>query len=322
MLFPIYKLRPFYGGQFGVPGSESPYGIRMIPDATVLYVDSGHPEASDNNDGTDPTAPKSTVQSAINSTLLEPYSVIVVAGTVSEDVVTPDYATGPNYITLLGAGPSMYSPAWEGDDASTPSLDMRAVGWRVEGFRFYGKTSAAAIELRHTDSGANDIAIRTVIQNCLLDGLTTGRYGIWSHGCYDVWIVDCVFQLWHNAVAGGAIPLGVGTTPLAIPYRNHIVNCVFWDSDNGAIFPMNGGEVRGCMFQPTGYAYAMTQVLNTSIVANPGDDNVVHNNTFPGDYSIAGGYRPGAADAWLGNWADDTAEAEVGDNGITIARPT
>jgi hypothetical protein len=85
---------------------------------------------------------------------------------------------------------------------------------------------------------------------------------------------------------------------------------------------MNGSYVYGCMFQPVGYAYSMVQVLNTSLVANPGDDNVVWGNTFPGDFSIAGGYRPGAADEWLGNWASDTAEAEVGDNGITIARPT
>lgn len=319
--FNILKFPEFYGGQIGVPGTSSPQGLRLHPDAIDLYVDSGHTEASDNNDGTVPDEPKATVQSAINSTLLTPYSRIHVSGDVAEDVITPDYVTGPNYVSIVGEGVSMYSPAWTGNAAAVSSLDMRAVGWTVEGFRFYGQTSASCIELRHTDSGANDIAIRTVIKDCLFDGLTTGLYGVHTHGCYDVWIVNCVFQLWNNA-GNTATGLYTGTTPLAIPYRNHVIGCCFWDSDNGAIFPCNGSEVAYCMFQPTGYAYAMVQVLNTSIVANPGDDNVVHNNTFPGDYSIAGGYRPGAADAWLGNWADDTAEAEVGDNGITIARPT
>lgn len=312
----------FFGGQLGIPQSDAQLGWRQHPDAVVLYVDSGYATADDNNVGTDPLYPLATVQAAVDSPLLTSYSEIRVNGTVSEDVVTPDYATGPNYVWLRGQGISGYSPAWEGDDASTASLDMRAVGWRVSDFRFYGKTSAACIELRHTDSNANDIAIRTVIHNCLFDGLTTGRYGIWSHGCYDVWIIDCVFQLWHNAVGGGAIPLWANTTPLAIPYRNHIIGCQFWDSDNGAVFPCNGSEWHDNMFQPVGYAYSMTQVLNTSVGGNPGDDNVLWGNVFPGDYSIAGGYNPGAADEWLGNWASDTAEGEVGDNGITVGRPT
>jgi len=311
----------FFGGQFGVKGSDSPLGWRTHPDAVILYVDSGHPNALDTNDGTDPTAPLATVQAAVNSSLLTPYSEIRVSGEVAEDVVTPDYATGPNYVWIRGNGISRYSPAWSGDDADTASLDMRAVGWRVSGFRFYGKTGASCLVLRHTDSGANDIAIRTVVHDCYFDGLTTGLRGIESHGCYDVWVVNCTFALFNN-VGNTAFCMETTTTPLAIPYRNYILGCYFHDSDNGVEWSMNGSFILGCLFQPTGYAYAMIQVLNTSTVANPGDDNIVAENVFPGDYSIAGGYRPGAADAWLGNWADDTAEAEVGDNGITIARPT
>lgn len=50
----IQKLPPFYGGQFGVPGSSAPYGHRYHPDAVILYVDSGYAGANDNNDGVDP----------------------------------------------------------------------------------------------------------------------------------------------------------------------------------------------------------------------------------------------------------------------------
>lgn len=299
-------------------------------DLQIFYVDSGHANANDLNEGLDPEYPLSTIQELIDrstgtSTVVEPalqsYDVIYVSGTVSEDVQTGDYTQMPGYVSIIGAGNSRYSPAWEGDDANTPSLDLRCVGWRVSGFRFYGKTGAACIELRHTDSGANDIAIRTVVDNCYFDGLTTGLYGIESHGCYDVWIVDCTFALWNNA-GNTSTCMEVGTTPLAIPYRNHVVGCKFYDSDNGMRWESNGSYFYNNMVQPTGYAYAMTDVFQTSTVANPGDDNVVWNNCFPGDYSIAGGYRPGAADSWLGNWADDTAEAEVGDNGIAFARPT
>lgn len=316
----IQREPQFFQGQLGIPQSDSDLGWRTHPDAVILYVDSGHGNADDNNDGTDPNYPKATVQSAVDSSLLTSYSEIRVSGTVSEDVITPDYVTGPNYVWLRGMGISRYSPAWEGDDASTASLDMRAVGWRVSGFRFYGKTSAACIELRHTDSGANDIAIRTIIEDCYFDGLTTGETGIESHGCYDVWVVNCTFALWNNA-GNTAACMRVTTTPLAIPYRNYILGNKFHDSDNGVIWNSNGSFFQGNMFQPTGYAYSMVQVLNTAIAGPSGDDNIVWENCFPGNYSIAGGYRAGAADAWLGNWADDIAEAEVADNGITILPP-
>lgn len=319
---PIIKFPEFYGGQMGVPGSDSPMGILQSGAGTCLYVNSAHPEASNNNDGTNPKYPKATLQSAVNSTLLTNYSRIFVEGTVSESVVTGDYDDMPSYVWIIGVGDSRYSLAWDSGAAASPCLDLRCVGWRVSKFRFYGPTTAACVVLRHTDVTGNDIAIRTILDGNYFDGLTVGRYGIDSHGCYDCWFVGNTFSLFHNAVAGGAIPMVVTVSPLAIPYRNHVVGNLFYDCDNGAIFPSNGSFFYQNMFQPVGYAYSMTQVLNTSTIGNPGDDNVVWGNTFPGDYSIVGGYRPGAADSWLGNWADDVAEAEVGDNGITIARPT
>lgn len=317
---PILKFPEFYGGQMGVPGTSSPLGLRAHPDAIALYVDSGHADASDNNDGTLPQAPKATVQSAINSTLLTPYSIIYVSGEVAEDVITPDYVTGPNYVSLVGLGNSRYSPAWTGSAVGTAGLDMRAVGWRVSNFRFYGKTGAACVVLRHTDTGANDIAIRTLIDHCYFDGLTTGLRGLESHGCYDVWVLNNIFRLWNN-VGNTAIGMEVTTTPLAIPYRNQILYNIFDDSDNGMKWPSNGSLFAHNYVKPVGYAYSMADVFQTSIVANPGDDNLVVGNFFGGDYSIAGGYRGGAADEWFGNFSPDIAEAEVADNGITILPP-
>jgi len=311
----------------GIAGtSEEAKAVRG--DTQIFYVDSGHTLANDNNYGTDPEAPLATIQGLIDRTvtgttypLLQSYDTIYVSGTVAEDVETGDYTQMPSYVNIIGAGDGRYSPAWEGSDASTASLDLRCVGWRIENFRFYGKTGAAAVVLRHTDTGANDIAIRSVFKNCYFDGLTTGLYGIESHGCYDVWVENCTFALWNN-VGNTAAGMQVTTTPLAIPYRNYITGCLFHDSDNGAIWPCNGSFWWNNMFQSVGYAYSNVQVLNTSLVANPGDDNVVWNNAFTGDYSIAGGYRGGAADEWMGNWCTDVAEAEVSAGGIGFARPT
>ena len=51
--------------------------------------------------------------------------------------------------------------------------------------------------------------------------------------------------------------------------------------------------------------------------------NQVVGNYFDGDYSNAGGYTAEGSgnDNWVGNVAFDVAEAEVGDNGWTIAEP-
>ncbi|MCP4540680.1 MAG: hypothetical protein GY832_26375 [Chloroflexi bacterium] len=319
---PMLKAPPWFGGQMGVPGSDTRLGFRQHPDAVVLYVDSGHGAANDNNDGTNPVAPKATVQSAVNSTFLTPYSRIMVSGQVDEDVVTPDYATGPNYVSIIGNAISRYSPAWAGDDADTPSLDMRAVGWTVQGFRFYGKTGAAAVELRHTDSGANDIAIRSIFDNCYFDGLTTGLAGILTHGCYDVWVQNCTFQLWNN-VANTAACMIYGAMPLAIPYRNYIINNVFMDSDNGMVWPSNGSVFYNNRVQKVGYAYTSVNVfVSGGFPGTGGDDNIVYGNSFEGDFSNAGGYYMGPADFPMGNFSDDVAEAEVGAQGLVTAVPT
>ena len=299
-------------------------------DQQVFYVDSGHANANDNNTGLDPDYPLATIQELIdrstgastNATgVLANYDVIYVSGTVSEDVQTGDYTVMPSYVSLIGAGPTRYSPQWEGDDAATPSLDLRCVGWRVEGFRFTGKTGAACVELRHTDTGANDIAIRTHIVDCYFDGLTTGLYGISTRGCYDVWIVDCTLSLWNNA-GNTSTAINLTSSPLAIPYRQHIVNCHVYDNDNGVVCPMNGSFVRNSSFQKNGYAYASAQVLNTSVVGNPGDDNMIFGNFFEGDFSLAGGYRFGTNDFPMGNFSDDVAEAEVDATGLVVAIPT
>ena len=319
------------------PGKPTVWGFRtQIEDSLVkdgdiqvFYVDSGATGASDDNPGTDPNYPLATIQELIDRALgtstttpaLTNYDIVYVGGSVSEDVTTGDYDELPSYVQLIGAGTSRYSPAWIGDDANTTSLDLGCIGWRISGFRFYGKTGAPCIELHHTDVTGNDIAIRTVIDNCYFDGLTTGLAGIETHGCYDVWIVNNTFSLWNNA-GNTAAGMVLNTSPLAIPYRNHIYGNKFYDNDNNAIWPCNGCLWYENIFQSVGYAYSAVQSLQTSVGGNPGDDNILYGNVFQGDFSIAGGYTFGTNDFPMGNFANDTAEAEVDTTGLVIAIPT
>jgi len=106
---PMQKLPMFFGGQMGVPGSDTPLGLRTAPQGLVYYVDGSHPDADDNNDGTDPLEPKATIQSAItdsNATIdwaaTPPYYgqnwIIVSPGDYAENL-TPAF-----YCKIVGLG--------------------------------------------------------------------------------------------------------------------------------------------------------------------------------------------------------------------------
>jgi hypothetical protein len=62
---PLTKLKPFYPGQWGILGSDSPLGLRTDTRGSVFYVDSGHARANDANMGTDPDAPLMTITRAL-----------------------------------------------------------------------------------------------------------------------------------------------------------------------------------------------------------------------------------------------------------------
>jgi hypothetical protein len=67
---PQVKFPPFFGTQMGVPGSDTPLGIRHGGGGNVYYVGDStqtHYEATDVNDGTDPRYPKATIQSALDA---------------------------------------------------------------------------------------------------------------------------------------------------------------------------------------------------------------------------------------------------------------
>jgi len=106
---PLLKLPPWFGGQFGVPGSSSPEGLRTAPQGVVYYVDGSHPDADDNADGTDPDSPLATIQEAIdknNATIdwavTPPYvgfnHIVIAPGEYAENL-TPAY-----YCRIIGLG--------------------------------------------------------------------------------------------------------------------------------------------------------------------------------------------------------------------------
>jgi len=106
---PLLKLPPWFGGQMGVAESDTPEGLRVQPQGLVYYVDGSHPEANDNNDGTNPNYPLETIQEAIDKnnatidwTATPPYegmNVIVIAPGAYAENLTPPY-----YCKVIGLG--------------------------------------------------------------------------------------------------------------------------------------------------------------------------------------------------------------------------
>lgn len=166
MNLPLLRTKPIHLGVLGVEGADNPLGVRTVPSANVYHVDFDHLAAKDTNDGTDPEHPLKTIQAAVDKVGDYDWIVVRSIDPDGENVITNDYTVGGNYVKLIGAGPTRYTPVWLSKDLSSACLDLRAVGWHIIGFNFNVQNDGTGIEIRHTDSGANDIAIRTIIEGC------------------------------------------------------------------------------------------------------------------------------------------------------------
>lgn len=326
MALPLIRLQPFYPGQMGVDGSDTPRGLRSQSAGIVLFVDNGHPNANAVNDGTDPENPVSTIAAAmarlvvwhaLSSTPAEG-SVIVISPGVYTDNITIANATYPEDCTILGAANGKHAVIWR--PATGDALVIDQGGWMVDGIHFQSSATGAGVKLtRDAGEGGED----ATIQNCFFDGRWgTGQSGIEFEGCpANVTIQNCRF-----AEFDASSPcITITNTGTALPYQTHIFGCTFQECAeyiHSGIYGWNVSIIAGNFFVSAGGALAATTEYIDLGAGGQGYNQVV-GNYFSGDYSNTGGYtaHANALDNWVGNFAQDVAEAEVGDNGITIAEP-
>jgi hypothetical protein len=325
--YQVERLKPWFPGQLGVQGSDNSLGIRKTPVGIVLYVDDSHPRANTTNDGTDPEDPKSTIQSAISSTLLVENSLIIVGGaaTLVESAIIP--ATAPEQCTIMGFGNPEWGPTWTSAAAAEDALTIRQSGWTIANIRFNPNTAGAGIRLDH--DAVTTTSDRTRIINCDFDGMWSGLYGVEAVGCPDqVFIEGCRFHEFDSGgAANNAAAIFFGLTPHAVAYLWVIRNNIFQDNDRhiAQVDALRGGN--GCLIEGNRFMGPVNQANGTAVYIDMRGGglglNTVTGNYFAGDYSNAGGYWANAANpgTWMGNFADDIAEAEVGDNALTIAPP-
>jgi len=217
---PIIKLRPFYGGQMGVPGSEPPEGIRSASQSLVYYVDAAHPDASDTNDGTDPEAPLATIQRAItlnNATInwasTPPYKgmnwIVIMPGAYAENLTPPYYcrvvgrglATGNTTDICVDVHPTAGS-----------ALAGTGLACHWYNIRFTTDTAVPVIDFDTMNS--------CIFENCAITdgnpGLAT--VGIDTTGANSSWIVGCVFK-------GNSNPLTIGIRSTGNFYSCRVIDC-------------------------------------------------------------------------------------------------
>jgi len=316
----------------GVYGSDVQRGLRWEPAGIVLYVDENHPGASATADGTDPEHPLTTIAGAIanltafataTSCSLEG-SVIVVAAesTPAESVIIP--ATAPKNCLLIGAGTGTNCPAWTAATATGVALTIRQQGWTIENFLFRGGAGGQSIKIDWVP-GSGYVGYRTTIRNNHFDGLWQGLYAINLYGApYDVVIENNWFREWRK---GDTTAFAIITTDSsnANAYMCKILNNHFEENENhigslGNNKSFNLTTIRGNVFHD-GVLISATLMLD--LRGGSQGENIVTGNVFCGDYSNTGGYYANAANPgnWVGNSAEDVAEAEVADNGWTIAPP-
>lgn len=331
-ILPLQRLYPWYPGQMGVDGSDVQRGLRAYGRGITLYVDPSHNNATAAADGTDPENPCLTLGQAITNLVnfetafsedLD-HSVIQVSGGLDESLSVLDYTAYPEYLTIQGVGPSPWGVVWENSNAADPIAVLGAVGWRITGFRFYVPEAATGVVIPCTQApyGGNAIGIRTVIDNCYFDGSVYGGIrGIDLHGApYNINIINNIFAFMTSAPGACIASTNTG---YADAYRAYIANNWFHESLIGIDASLNVSVVAGNLFQAHGVT-TMATVVDLRLGTR--GENLVSGNVFESaDYSQAAGtaYWANAANPgmWAGNVSGDTAEAEVGDNGWTIAPP-
>ena len=255
---------------------------------------------SDGFPGTSPDTPFLTVGKAVS--VVGNYGTIVIHGNVQETgVVLPSTVS---FVTIVGAGPS--SPRnvrWKSASTTTSCLEIQGSSCRVINIWFEAPTAASAIKLTRVSGGANSQNAQIV--NCEFN---TGLSGIESNGgSSGVRVLGCVF---HDITAAGSPGAIVSTSSaVADPLRWIIQGNVFINNANHIIMPANDFIVKDNVFSSVGNSITTTSKL---VLSGAAGHNQVVNNHFAGTYSIAGGYAPGTADFWNGNYIN---------GGITTANP-
>lgn len=238
MTHTIVKAPTLYAGQFGVPGSDTPLGFRLQSDALTFYVDPGHLLTSDNNDGTDPRYPKTSIQSAVDAAVDGRGDVIWLA---------PGRHAPTAAITLSKAGLTLIAQPWGSNPnqpedhcyvyptaawATGPVFIITApcalIGFeavpRVAAHGATNLTTGAA--LCFDGDAAGSAGGFSYVKDCRFVDWFGTPYGIFSWGASYCRFENCNFE----GFTGAGLAFG---SRVRNPTYNDVENCTFRNCVNG-----------------------------------------------------------------------------------------
>jgi len=267
----------------GVPGSTNAEGLRLTPSGTMVFVDANHPEASDDNDGFDPSHPMLTLQAGINRARYIPGTttidsdknheavVLVAPGHYNEAIAFSGYN-----VHVIGLGSPVpgkdYGVSINYDGAVTAAspavLAFSGSGIRLSNLHVY---CDAAIPAIYNAGGDNNF-----IDNCVIecDG-TNATYGIVMESMKGSWIRDCVITSPKTA----GIFLDGAANRYAI--NGGIERCQIYSAVTGA---------KGIFIESTMTAYNFRVYQNFISLAGAGNTAKGIDNDATGNVLIADNY--------------------------------
>lgn len=314
---PLTRLNPWYPGQMGVPGTWSDTGLRQHCTGTVFYVDPNFPGASDARDGTDPTAPLLTVETAL--TKCEAYRGDVIAVMANQDWqyasglggyttgITEEVTITVPGVRLVGVFPSSpFGVPWSPVSDGGTCITVTAMDVLIEGFAFHEGTNNLCdgiyIEWEWADN--------PVVRHCVFTETVATAIEIEF-----VWYADISYNFFQeNTVCGiYSDPAGNGGAYLDI-HHNRFVDCAL---------AMTLGAVSDSVIHNNwiynGTAEGAGAAAGEGIDTTGGADNLITNNFFScllpvpanGDWDDLN--ESAATDAWIANYCID---------GMAVSQPT
>ena len=202
ILPPMMKFPQFFQGQMGVPGSDTPLGLRLAPTSHVYFVDKNHPDATDSNDGTDPMKPKLTIgsaQAAAHANIdwaHDSYAynwIFVNPGTYEENL------GGFYYTHLIGLGLLGTDTAAEIHPVAGSAVAGTLLGAHFQNIRFECETAVPVIDV--------GIGNNSIIEGCeIVKGIADlATIGIEFDNATHVQILDNLFVSGVTNLAQGIV---------------------------------------------------------------------------------------------------------------------
>lgn len=306
---PLTRFPTLLPGQFGVPGTSSETGLRQHSSGAIFYVDPNHVDNNNLRDGTDPTAPLTSVATAI--TKCQPYRGDVIAVMANNanpyadasqgftvaiaEEVTVD-VPGVRIVGVLpsGSGGVVWTPVSDGGTCIT----VTANDVLIEGFYFTEGAYNGCDAISAIYDGLTSFADYLTVRNCLFDDSVDVAIQLeytWYCQIYNNWFQQCAA---HGIYVD---PAGSGVRYVSINDN--------WFQDCAVAMALQGAD--HCQIHGNrifnGNAQGAAVATNEGIDTTNGGDNIVSDNWFScllpvpanGDYDDLN--TAAATDAWINN---------------------